>query len=304
MKVDFEFGRGGFAGQPILPKVTSRIVSETDRLTDVVLCPPDHLAPVPCCSVTQRSLRDGFSVDPDMALRQHADLLRALRNEDVRCHILGPVPGLPDMCFTRDAAVATPFGLIALNPAMPHRQAEVDALARACQEWQIPLGRIIGGTIEGGDVCIAREGLLIVGTSGERSNIAGVNGLAAPFRDEGWDVVVCRFDADHLHLDTIFCMVDADQAIACVDLLDPRFVEAIEQRGISILPVPSASCANLGCNILALGHRRIIASANDGLVTDALRGAGYEVLQIDVSQFAACGGGIHCLTLPIRRLAG
>lgn len=303
MKVDFEFHRGSFAGQSGAMPLKSRVVSEVDLLTDVVLCPPHHLAPVPCCAVTRQSLRDGFCVTPDEALEQHARLVSLLESEGVRCHILDPVPGLHDMCFTRDVAVATPFGLIALNPAMPHRKPEVDAFSSACERWRLPLGRVSAGTIEGGDICVAREGLLLAGSSGERTTSDGINGLAAPFREEGWDIVVCRFDADHLHLDTMFCMVGVDEAIACIDILDPDFVSAVRSRGISILPAPAQSSASLGCNILSLGDRRIVASSNDLAIKDTLVAAGYDVLPVDVSQFAACGGGVHCLTQPIRRVA-
>lgn len=301
MKIDFEFHRGSFAGRLGTAPLKARVTSEVDRLTDVVLCPPYHLAPVPCCAVTRRNLREGFAVSPDLALEQHANLVALLEGEDVRCHLLEPVAGLQDMCFTRDVAVATPFGLIALHPAMPHRQDEVDAFAQACERWRLPLGRITGGTIEGGDICIAREGLLLAGTSGERTTHSGIDGLAAPFREHGWDVVTCRFDADHLHLDTMFCMVDVDQAIACVELLEPVFLDAIRAQGISILPVPANSAASLGCNILSLGNRRIVASANDRVVEETLKAAGYDLRIVDVSQFAACGGGIHCLTQPINR---
>lgn len=298
MKVDFDFHLGsGWRSAPL----RSHVVSETDCLTDVILCPPRHLAPVPCCAVTRDSLGRGFRVSPSLAAEQHGQLVRVLEEQGVRCHVLGAAPNLPDMCFTRDVAVATPFGLIALKPALAHREAEVGALAKACEGWQLPLGRVVSGAIEGGDVCVAREGLLIVGMSGERTTASGIGGLAAPFREEGWDVLVYRFDAEHLHLDTMFCMVGPNQAIACVDLLDPAFVTAVTSRGISVLPVPATSSATLGCNVLALGHRRVLASSADTAVRSVLADAGYDVLPVDVSQFAACGGGIHCLTLPIRR---
>ncbi|WP_287004908.1 arginine deiminase family protein [Sphingobium sp.] len=115
-------------------------------------------------------------------------------------------------------------------------------------------------------------------------------------------MLLCPFHADHLHLDTIFCMVEKDEAIGCLELLDPTFVEALYERGIKVIPMPTALSSSLGCNILSLGGRRILTSATDAVVTSALRKAGYAVDDIDISQFAACGGGIHCLTQPLRRI--
>lgn len=290
-----------FATQAVGEPLVANASSETGRLTDVVLCPPHYLAPVPCCAVTRESLASGFALKADRAKQQHAALVRVLRENGVACHMLKPKAGLPDMCFTRDIAVATPFGLRLLNPAMPHRKGEAVALAQTCREWGISVDPVDSGTIEGGDVCVARPGLLLVGTSGERTVPAAVESFAAPFRAAGWNVLVCPFHADHLHLDTIFCMVSPDEAIACIDLLDRDFVTQVEAQGIRILPVSPQMAATLGCNILSLGERHIVASDGSTEVITLLRDAGYRVTAVDVSEFTACGGGIHCLTMPLRR---
>lgn len=280
-----------------------RISGETDLLTDVVLCPPDYLAPVPCCTVTRDNLEQGFAVDMPAAKRQHEALCAALRRNGVTCHLVTPEPDLPDMCFTRDIAVATPFGPMLTAPAMPHRRGETEALARHVRAWGLNWPRVTTGTIEGGDICIAREGLLLIGSSGERTSREGLEEFAAPFHDAGWEVLVCPFHADHLHLDTLFCMVSPDEALACVELLDASFVARLRELGIALIDMPAASVPQLGCNILALGGKKIIASEDDEAVS-RLRARDYHVETVDVSQFTRCGGGIHCLTLPVRRVPG
>lgn len=303
MKIDFDGPRSGTAARVRHEYLNSYVLSETDRLTDVILCPPDHLAAVPCCSVTRQHIDLGFVPCVEEALRQHAAFVMLLEKQGVRCHLVPPSDAHPDMCFTRDIGVATPWGMVALNPAMTHRQGEVEALLNTCARWGLPARRISRGLIEGGDICVARDGLLILGMSGERSSAEGIEEFATPFHVAGWDVLICPFHSDHLHLDTIFCMVDKNEAIGCVELLDPAFVFALKQHGISILPMPADLAGTLGCNILSLGGRRIIVSAADDIVPTRLRAAGYEVHATDVSQFAACGGGIHCLTQPMRRTA-
>jgi arginine deiminase len=302
MKLDFGAFEGAAATRGSSQPFIAHVSGETDPLTDVLLCAPHHLAPVPCCAVTRHSIESGFETSAGQAIRQHRALIAALERHGIACHHLPASPNQPDMCFTRDVGVATPWGMVALNPAMPHRRGEVDALLTAFARMNIPARRIDAGTLEGGDICVARDGLLLLGLSGERSSPAGIAQFAEPFRAAGWDVLICPFHADHLHLDTIFCMVDRDQAIGCIELLDPAFVRAVNDRGIAILPVPAASSATLGCNILALGDRCILASSGDPFVGRALREASYRVETVDISQFAACGGGIHCLTQPLRRV--
>lgn len=300
MKANFDHLDGPSTGLRSPGAARSFVQGETDTLTDVILCPPHYLAPVPCCAVTRSSLEGGFTACRSTALGQHAALTGLLRRNGVRCHVLEPSVDMADMCFTRDIAVATPFGHVVLNPAMPHRRGEVGAHIAALSAARIPFRQIVRGTLEGGDICVAREGLLLVGTSGERSSGAGVEEFATPFREAGWQVIICPFHSDHLHLDTIFCMVGEQEAIGCIDLLDAAFVNAVRACGITILPAPTSEAGRLGCNVLSMGGGRIIASSE--IVATILRASGYLVDFVDISQFAACGGGVHCLTQPLQRL--
>ena len=82
--------------------ITATVRGETEPLTDVVLCAPDYLAPVPCCSVTRERLSEGFKITTSIALDQHRAVQRALTEAGVTCHMLAAAPGMPDLCFTRD----------------------------------------------------------------------------------------------------------------------------------------------------------------------------------------------------------
>jgi N-dimethylarginine dimethylaminohydrolase len=279
-----------------------RVRGETKRLTDVVLSAPSHLVPVPCCAATIDSLAAGFETDVGIALDQHRQLRAVLEALGVRCHVMPPVPGLPDLCFTRDTMVTTPWGTVILNPAMPHRQREADHAEAFLRRLGIrPLQRIRAGSIEGGDVCVAREGLLIVGQSGERTTPAGVAALAALFEPHGWEVLVSRYDPRHLHLDTIFCMLDEQRALACIDALEPVFVDEVRARGIELLPVDCDEAHGLGCNIVSIDGRTILIGEDEVRLHAVLGAAGYTVVPLPISQFTACGGGVHCLTMPLAR---
>jgi N-dimethylarginine dimethylaminohydrolase len=275
--------------------------SETDRLTDVLLCAPSHLQPVPCCSVTRESIRKGFTTSTATALQQHRDLCDLLLSNGVQCHFVPPAPDMPDLCFTRDVAAATPWGLVALNPAMAHRQQEVERVLAFAGGSAPAVSRISQGHIEGGDICVARSGLLIVGVSGERTDQAGADAFAQPFHHAGWDVLFCPFDPHFLHLDTVFCMIGPRLALACADVLDDGFLAALARRGIEVLPVTYKESRKLGCNILSLDGRSVVANAATPRVSRMMRDAGVIVHEIEIGELSACGGGVHCLTMPLRR---
>lgn len=301
MKLNFEHSEIGGETLNFYPQFT--VTGETDQLTDVLLCAPQHLTAVPCCSVTKESLRSGFQSLPETALMQHDILRRTLEACGVRCRMLDVRSDLPDLCFTRDSMVTTPWGVVGLNPAMVHRSAEAryvsDALASIGGQ---PVARIDKGFIEGGDVAIIRPGLLIIGVSGERTNDAGANAFSEPFEAAGWEVLHYPFDPHFLHLDTVFCMLGKRQALACAEVLDDSFLEALAARDIEVLPVTYKEARKLGCNVLSLNGRTILAGSGTPRVSAMMRHAGFEVLELDIDQFTACGGGLHCVTMPLRRL--
>ncbi|GAA4003370.1 dimethylarginine dimethylaminohydrolase family protein [Sphingomonas humi] len=275
------------------------------RLHDVLLASPRHLAIVPCNKVSEDALEKGQSSCGVRASEQHRRLSDALAAAGVRVRTVRPVGGLADLAFTRDTSLMTPWGLIGLRPGAVHRRAEVDAVLDTVRAAGLPvLGRITEGRIEGGDICLLRPGHLVIGLSGLRTDLAGATALARWFELRGWTVTTTPVDPDLLHLDTHFCMAGPDHALACVEKLQPDFVAMIESLGIELLAVTPEEVLALGCNILALGDRRIISTGSAPRVDDLLRQRGYAVEAVSLDEFTQCGGGVHCLTMPLHRGSG
>jgi N-dimethylarginine dimethylaminohydrolase len=287
-----------------LKEVTSPwgVASETGRLTDVLLSAPAYLEMVPCNAVTRESLAKGLFTSPAAAARQHRALVAALEKAGVHCHLVPPAPGLADLCFTRDAVLMTSWGLIELRPAAPHRRAEPAHVASAAAAFGVSrLGQVAEGTVEGGDVCLLREGVVLIGRSGDRTNEAGAQALGAMFERRGWEVIHTRFDPAFLHLDTLFTMVSRDCAVDCPEALEDDVLRALGQLGIGIIPASTEEVAELGANLLSLGDRRLLAPAGSHRLNGILSGCGFEVISVELDQFTRCGGGAHCLTMPLAR---
>ena len=279
--------------------------SEYGILRDVMLSTPKHLAMVPCNDVTEASIAEGLALCSQTALAQHQALVEALIGEGIACHIVPPTPDLADLCFTRDATMMSPWGLIALSPAVDHRLAEVEHIRAAVADWHVPLlGVIERGRIEGGDVCLLRPGLVAIGYSGERTDEAGAEALARLFEARGWRAILTRFHRRFLHLDTLFTLVARDCAVACLDALEESFIHEVEALGIELIDITVGEVRKLGGNLLSLGGGRVLSSADNHRVNALLERRGYRVLRVEIDQFTRCGGGIHCLTMPLTRLAG
>ena len=307
MPFDFAAAESGIGDYLIEAGETARwgVDSEYGRLTDVMLAMPRHLEIVPCNAVSIENHRNGVTCSPDIAVEQHASLVQALEAEGVRCHFVPPSPDLPDLSFTRDTTLMTPWGLIGLRPAVGHRLPEVAHVRRAAQTWGVPmLGTIGEGCIEGGDVCLIRPGLVVIGYSGERTDRVGAEALARLFEQRGWRAILTGFDRRFLHLDTLFTMLDGGRAVAHAEELDPDFLFELQALGISILPARSDEVQKLGSNLLSLGAARLLSPSDNERVNARLEQLGYRVIRVEIDQFTRCGGGMHCLTMPLARLPG
>ncbi len=304
MKVDFSSGGMAYDVGGTVGAVQTQawgLASESDRLTDVLLVSPDHLTPVPCCSVTREKLRGGHCTDTTAAGLQHAALIEALCAAGVRVQTVEGSAGLPDMVYARDAGLMTPWGYLPLAPGAAHRRREAVVLAAHIRSLGIPvLPQVSAGTIEGGDISVFRDGLVLIGCSGDRTDEGGAREVAELFERHGWRAIVYRFDAHFLHLDTQFSALSGDQALACIDVLDDGFLAALAGEGIDLLPVSYKAARRLGCNVLALGDGRILAAKGAGL-TGTLPAEGYRITELELDEFTSCGGGVHCLTLPLAR---
>jgi N-dimethylarginine dimethylaminohydrolase len=291
-----------FDDWPAEPADRWGVASETGRLTDVLLSGPAYLEMVPCNAVTRGSIAKGLFGSRAFAAGQHRALAAALARAGVRCHFVPPAPGLADLCFTRDAVLMSPWGLIELRPAAPHRRAEPAHVARTAAALGAPrLGRIEEGHVEGGDVCLLRDGVVLIGHSGERTDAVGARALGALFEQRGWQVIHTRFDPAFLHLDTLFTMVSDDCAIACTEALAKDVLDRAERLGICIIPATTDEVGRLDANLLSLGENMVVAPAGNARVNAILAGRGFEVIAVELDQFTRCGGGAHCLTMPLAR---
>ncbi|MFM8616312.1 MAG: hypothetical protein ACKOC9_16695, partial [Alphaproteobacteria bacterium] len=128
------------------------IASETGRLRDVLVCPPDHYRWIPTNSIVRRTL-DGAQQPSSLALMaQHGELVQALEQAGARVHRLQPEAHLPYMVYTRDSTFLTPWGAVLCQLERPQRRGEYAALIdfHAGQFWRTSSA----GTLEGGDVHI------------------------------------------------------------------------------------------------------------------------------------------------------
>ncbi|WP_131115278.1 dimethylarginine dimethylaminohydrolase family protein [Lichenihabitans psoromatis] len=277
------------------------VESETGTLRDVLLCRPDHYRWIETNAIAVETLGKGRSIDAQRLQSQFRQLEDALDQAGVTRHYIEPEPHLAYQVYTRDSSQTTPWGPLLTQLALPARRGEVASILRFHSAQHGFWRYASGGNVEGGDIHIIRPGLLLIGWSGIRTTAEGAAQVASWFKAEGWEVRVEPFAEHFLHLDVLFCMAADGLAVACIDVLGDAFAAWLADHGIRVIEATYRDVMAMSCNLLALGSGRVISPRHSTRINAALRAEGLTIYDPELDLFAAGGGSVHCMTMPLRR---
>jgi N-dimethylarginine dimethylaminohydrolase len=276
--------------------------SETGRLTDVLLCPPDNFRWLATSAISRATLDSGRTYEPATAAAQHAELVSAYEGAGVSCHYLEADPSLPYQVFARDSSVMTPWGTLVTQLKQSWRRGEFGPVIRFHERAGIPIWRMISaGALEGGDVMVVEPGVALIGTGEERTEIAAARQLAAWFEEEGWEARVEPIPGVFVHIDVLCAIVAPKLAAACTELVSGGLVRWLEAKGFEVLDVPAADAWTLGVNAISLGDDRVLSGAGATALNEQMQARGLELLTPELSMFTLGGGGAHCLGQALHR---
>lgn len=270
-------------------------------LQRVAVCRPSFFTlREPINVIQQRELAAGRVVSLQRAEREHDELRSALRAAGAEIIEIEPDRRFPYQLNTRDAGLGTPRGLLLGKPRLPIRQGEEQRLREAAERAGVPLlGAIRHAAFEGGDFVALSPTSALVGL-GARTAEAALAELQRLLGDEV-ELIGVPFEARFLHLDMIFNVVAEGLALACAPALPPWALGLLRDRGVRWIDVSEEEVFHHGCNVLALGHERILSLADNQRINARLRAEGLAVLTLETRELVRSGGGPRCLTLPLDR---
>ena len=242
--------------------------------------------PSPNMDHGQRTHVGRAAIDFGLAVRQHAEYCRVLRDGGADVRVLEVNRDLPDATFVEDTAVVFDEVAVLASMGAEARRAELAGIEPELRKYR-ELRRIEApATIEGGDVLRVGRTLL-VGVSC-RTNPAGVRALEAIVRRYGYRVrpVPVR---QCLHLKTA-CTALPDGSL----LVNPSWLAMASLPDFDKVPIPEEE--PWAANTLPIGGTVCIA-AEHGHTADLLRQRGFDVRTARVSEFAKAEGGVTCLSL-------
>src|SRR5205823_476169 len=228
----------------------------------------------------------GFMHPPDFeeAQSQHDRLCQLLQNAgtEVECLPESKLFSL-DAVYAHDCSLPTDFGIILMNPGKRNRCVEPSEHRKTYERLRVPiLGEIqLPGTTEAGDIVWLDSKTLLIGR-GYRTNGAGIAQVRALLRPYDIEVIAaplpyCSGPSACLHLMSLISLLDESRALVDLTWLAVETVELLRSKNYEFIEIEMSERDTLGCNVLALGNKRLLCLEENSKTNGRLAKAGFDV---------------------------
>ena len=231
-------------------------------------------------------------VDVGLAMHQWLGYVQALEQHGWQAVEVPAAPECPDSAFVEDTMVVFRDVAVLARPGADERKPEVAAAAEAvaalgyrCVPVEAP------GTLDGGDVLKVGD-TVYVGLGG-RTNAEGIAQLAAAFEPLGARVVTVPI-TKVLHLKSAVTALPDGTIIGWEPAVDDP----------SVFPDFLAMPEEGGSHVVILDERTLLMSAGCPRSAALLRARGYELVEVDISEYVKLEGCVTCLSVRLREAPG
>lgn len=236
------------------------------------------------------------SVDHSLAEQQWHTLHETLVDLGVAVSLLDPVPGLPDMVFTANAALIYRERALLSRFRHPQRQGELphnlDWFRHNHLRTTVPPCVVC---FEGAGDCLFCGVALFAGYR-IRTDMQGLDWVN---REIGCRLLPLELvDSYYYHLDTCFCPLDATTAMYYPAAFDDYGRQVLRAWVPHLIEVDEAEAHEFACNAVVVG-RRVITNSGCNDTHAKLIDAGFDPIATPLSEFVKAGGSAKCLTLRL-----
>jgi N-dimethylarginine dimethylaminohydrolase len=217
--------------------------------------------------------------------------------------LVEPQPGSPDMVFTANAGLVFD-GKVALSSFFhPERQGEEPHFRRWFEESGFAVCDIPRLTpFEGeGDALFEADGSRLWAGHGPRTREDSHRRLTALW---GVEVVSLRLvDPRFYHLDTCFCPLANGEVMYYPAAFDAESRRQIEARYTNAkrICVSEPDALRFACNAVNVGNTILLNQISPELLA-TLQFFGYQVVQVELTEFLKAGGAAKCLVLRLSEM--
>ena len=220
----------------------------------------------------------------EKALEQHNAYVEALKKCGLEVTVLEADERFPDGCFVEDTAVVFEEAAITTKPGEIARLGEEEETTNVLSMFKEMESIVLPGNVDGGDI-MRVENHFYIGMS-HRTNKVGAEQLTAILEKYGYTASTIPVESV-LHLKTGITYLGNNQYIA-VD----EFVEKFSSAKVIKLDKEEEYSANC----LLINDYLLIPKGFPKSKKQILD-LGYNILEIEMTEFAKMDGGLTCLSL-------
>lgn len=227
--------------------------------------------------------------DHAKAVAQHLRYIQALEKCGLEVTALDADEKYPDSVFVEDAAVVTARCAILARPGADSRRGEVHGVEEVLSGRYENIERIIDpGTLDGGDVLQVGDHFHIGLTS--RTNLEGARQLSEILGGYGYRVSLVE-SREYLHLKSGVSYLGDDVLVVAGELATNEEFGRFEKIVADSHEEYCANCIRVNDYVLVpAGFERTKAQ---------IAARGYEIIELEMSEFRKVDGGLSCLSLRL-----
>lgn len=234
-------------------------------------------------------------VDHEQAMEEWQQLKATYERLGHTVEVLPAAKGWPDLVFTANAGlVIGPSKILISNFRYPERQGEAPINEKWFKElgWEVVK---IDQYYEGQGESFLWRDVLLAGY-GFRSTEQTLDSLESIV---GKKVIPLKLvDPRFYHLDMALAPISDTLIAYNPAAFDEASQNLINQLGVDLIEITSDDAAAFAANLVPIGQTIIMAKSATTL-PNQLRDRGFEVIELDMSEFRKSGGGVRCLTLDL-----
>jgi len=225
--------------------------------------------------------------DYEKALVQHEAYIEALQECGLEVLVLEADKRHPDSTFVEDVALLTGKCAIITKPGAPSRTGETAEIKGILNDYYSNIEEVQEpGTVEAGDIMMVGSHFYI-GLSG-RTNANGAQQVIAYLEKYGMSGSTIELRTV-LHLKTGLSYLEHNNLVACGE-----FLSNDELQKFNILKIDEDESYAANCIWV---NGRVLIPKGYPKARATIENAGYQIKEIDVSEFRKLDGGLSCLSL-------
>ncbi len=225
----------------------------------------------------------------ELALKQHHEYVKALKSCNVNVYCMDADENYPDSCFIEDTAIVNEKITVICNMIEPSRSGEEVSIRLKLMEYytQDKLFNIVPpGTLDGGDI-MRVEDTYYIGLS-KRTNIEGATQLKTTLSKFGFSTEFVKFD-HCLHLKSEVNYLGDGVLLLSKEFQKNPVFQKYKQISVEKEEIYAANSLRV--------NDSIIVPKGFPHTKKRLLDNGFDVIEIEMSEYQKLDGGLSCLSL-------